>query len=498
VSATPQDFHLWSQLTGNPYPRTPAEQMYLAPHVRSFVQNIGRQGGYVPQQQSGLRRVIDFAGKAALAAGGLTLAALAGKHYLDNRGAGVEDVNVNTEPEEDYVVYQSRGSTPGAPSEMGGPSPKPSPGGGGSGGLGRPSGVVVRPLGLLPASSEPATVRIAKAPSPAGPGPESLAGESSIQLGTPYETPVQRAEGQNDLTLYGQPKPGAVEVFRSSEHYARMKNFYPGMQDIISPTAPASTIHEQLPQTVRESRDVTPPTIGQINNQGNIPLDIRARQIAKGAAPATVASETIVSQPATVASRIAGSQTMGAGEGTQVSQAPAVPTGATVHSRPAGPSAQEARELMETLNRTHLHIPRDQREMLRDQLLADKYSQSSAPSLETTVQSGTISPKKFLEQKTVELSPLEAAKQNIRIRQEASRPTTEFQNLGYSKESTDEGEYDPHYLNLLQSHLERTSRPSVAPGSASHLAQLAQQPSQEELLGYHSAHGRAYPTFFQY
>lgn len=530
MSATPQDFHLWSQLTGNPYPRTPAEQMYLAPHVRSFVQNIGRQGGYIPQQQSGLRRAIDFAGKTALAAGGLTLAALAGKHYLDNRppsppsSPGVEpDETKYSAPYPSTKTATSSAAEVSAPAPTVGVSSTQSPSLSVSGESGYPenygqyqvkspsrSGIEFGKIALLPASSEPATVRIARAtvPSPAGPGPESLAGESSIQLGTPYETPVQRAEGQNDLTLYGQPKPGAVEAFRASKLYEQMKETYRGMHDIVSPTEPASTIHEQLPQTVRESRDVTPPTPGQRLNQGAIAPDIQALQAAKGSAPGTPSSEFIVSPAAAQARRVSRSQAMGIGGETLSPQdpdfhpgvervrsmmrsggheitgditsgeelhlfspnigrkipishpiaqdvlsrygvsnedamahrlhtfrsagvdlaaeqaryqaeanptqtavtvptprvstkqkVPAVPTGATVRSRPAGPSEQEARELMESLNRTHLHIPRNQREMLRDQILSEKYSQSPAPSPEATVQSGTISPKSFLEEK---------------------------------------------------------------------------------------------------
>ena len=80
-------------------------------------------------------------------------------------------------------------------------------------------------------------------------------------------------------------------------------------------------------------------------------------------------------------------------------EAPAAPTGATVRSRSAGPSEQEKRELMASLNQTHLHISRDQREMLRDQLLREKYSASPAASTEAAVQSETISPKAFLSEK---------------------------------------------------------------------------------------------------
>jgi hypothetical protein len=108
-------------------------------------------------------------------------------------------------------------------------------------------------------------------------------------------------------------------------------------------------------------------------------------------------------------------------------------------------------------------------------------------------------PKEFLRQKIAEIAPLDAARQNIAIRKQLSAPTTEFQNLGYSTEKSDKGEYDPQYQNLLQSHLDRSMRSGqVEPGSATHLAQSAALPGGEELAHYHKAYGRAFPAHFQY
>ena len=78
MPVSPQDFALWSNLTGNPYPQTPAERMALAPEVYSFTRNLGRGGN---TQMGGVRRAVDVIGKAALAAG-----ALAGAAYLSNEG----------------------------------------------------------------------------------------------------------------------------------------------------------------------------------------------------------------------------------------------------------------------------------------------------------------------------------------------------------------------------------------------------------------------------
>jgi len=71
MPVSPQDFALWSRMTGNPMPRTPAEQMALAPQVYQFNRQL-------EQRPSGIRRFIDTAGRAALGAGLLTGATLLG------------------------------------------------------------------------------------------------------------------------------------------------------------------------------------------------------------------------------------------------------------------------------------------------------------------------------------------------------------------------------------------------------------------------------------
>ena len=72
MPVSPQDFAIWSDLTGNPYPQTPGERMALAPQVYEFNRNLGRRGG---PEVSPLRRAVDVVGKAALAAGALAGAA---------------------------------------------------------------------------------------------------------------------------------------------------------------------------------------------------------------------------------------------------------------------------------------------------------------------------------------------------------------------------------------------------------------------------------------
>lgn len=89
MPVSPQDFALWSRMTGNPYPQSPAERMALAPEVYSYTRNIGRQGG---PTMSPIRRAVDIAGKVALGAG-----LLAGAGYLARKG--YEKLELDNEPD---------------------------------------------------------------------------------------------------------------------------------------------------------------------------------------------------------------------------------------------------------------------------------------------------------------------------------------------------------------------------------------------------------------
>lgn len=291
MSATPQDFSIWSKLTGNPYPRTPEEYMSLAPHVSTFVNSIGRQGGFVPQpQKSGLSRAVDAVGKTALAAGMLAGGAAIAKHHMETGTGPVAEGLQNLHSRVSNFL----------------------------GGLGVSSAAV---------------------------GPE--AAESNVQAGTPFETPVQLAEGQDELIGY---TPSAhVEAFRSSPQYAQMRAENPSLRDIQSPTEPAS-----MPQAVRASMDTTPPTTAQRFGQGNINPEIQVRQVARGAAPGTEARESLETKPVTESEKLVTSQSF----------APSAPT---------GPSHEEVRDLDSTLLRSHGHMNREQRESVRNQLLSEKY-----------------------------------------------------------------------------------------------------------------------------
>jgi len=89
MPVSPQDFATWSNLTGNPYPQTPAERMALAPEVYQFTRGIGRRGGY---GMSPVRKAVDVIGKAALGAG-----LLAGAAYLGV--GGYKRLKLDDEPD---------------------------------------------------------------------------------------------------------------------------------------------------------------------------------------------------------------------------------------------------------------------------------------------------------------------------------------------------------------------------------------------------------------
>jgi len=467
--------------------------MYLAPHVRNYVQNIGRQGAYPVQQESGIKRAVKAVGKTALAAGLLVGGVMAAHHYLkdDDGGGGGgptppppgggHDIADNLENIHSTASDVLKGKSLAHPLEERGEKP-------------RLIGSVMTKLPLLL------------------PAPE--AAESNIQAGTPFETPAQDIIAQEipaPALAADEPvsyKGQEAAAFRKSQVYKlRQKQAGASPEQLIGQTAPSAVeafrqtpgYLAEVPQVIKNSGDVTPPTTADRYGQDVIPTEIRVRQVAKGAAPGSEARESLRTKPVTETEHLATSQT----------SAPSVQT----LSAP-GPSHQEIRELDEILTKAHgwTHS-REQRDVMRNEILSKKYGTQSggsgalegpsemeyAPSGHVVQTTAQPAPKEFLRQKVATTSPLETARQNIAIRKQLSAPTTEFQNLGYSTEKSDKGEYDPQYLSLLQSHLGRgTSQGQVEPGSAAHLAQLSSLPSQEELSRYHTAYHRAFPAHFQY
>ena len=71
---SPNDFSLWSRLTGNKYPSTPRERAQKGPEVQRFIQNLGREGmleGKQEEEQKKKRSLPEKLATGALIAGGI-------------------------------------------------------------------------------------------------------------------------------------------------------------------------------------------------------------------------------------------------------------------------------------------------------------------------------------------------------------------------------------------------------------------------------------------
>ena len=85
MAVSPADFELYSRATGTPLPRTPQEQMQMAPQVYQFIQNRGYQN-----PQGFLGQAGEFLAKAALVGGGLALANKLIPYESRNEVSGVQ------------------------------------------------------------------------------------------------------------------------------------------------------------------------------------------------------------------------------------------------------------------------------------------------------------------------------------------------------------------------------------------------------------------------
>ena len=120
MSVSPADFELYSRVTGTPLPRTPQEQMQLAPQVHQFIQNRGYQ-----RPKGFLGEVGGYLKNAALLGGGLALA-----NYLSNNNEDSDDgirVDLSSPGSVDASVVPQRLIT-GVKDVIGTqPSPAPTP-----------------------------------------------------------------------------------------------------------------------------------------------------------------------------------------------------------------------------------------------------------------------------------------------------------------------------------------------------------------------------------
>jgi len=360
--------------------------MQLAPHVHQFVQNIGRQGGYAPQPQpSGLRRAVDAIGKTALAAGILTGATMLATHHLGKHGTGSEE-------------------------------------------------------GLKEAHKEAGDVM----------QPTSVAAESHISTQTPFETPAQDIIAQEipaPALAADEPvsyKGQEAAAFRKSQVYKlRQKQAGASPEQLIGQTAPSAVeafrqtpgYLAEVPQVIKNSGDVTPPTTADRYGQDVIPTEIRVRQVAKGAAPGSEARESLRTKPVTETEHLATSQT----------SAPSVQT-----LTAPGPSHQEVRELDDILTKAHgwTHS-RVEREAMRNQILSKKYGTQSGgggalegPSETEYVHSGHVV------QTTAQPAPKEFLRQGV----EKMKNIAQLRHTGYDPEQGFGAQFAPGAEQMGPSH----------------------------------------------
>ena len=85
MPVSPQDFALWSRMTGNPMPRTPAEQMALAPQVYQFNRQLSQGQNPLLGAAEAVSSTIDKVGKTALGLGLVAGAGLLTGKYLKSR-----------------------------------------------------------------------------------------------------------------------------------------------------------------------------------------------------------------------------------------------------------------------------------------------------------------------------------------------------------------------------------------------------------------------------
>ena len=79
---SPNDFSLWSRLTGNKYPSTPKERAQKGPEVQNFIQNLGKEGMLGGKETEEPKKEGDLGKKiatGALIAGGIAAGVAAGK-----------------------------------------------------------------------------------------------------------------------------------------------------------------------------------------------------------------------------------------------------------------------------------------------------------------------------------------------------------------------------------------------------------------------------------
>ena len=370
MSVSPQDFALWSQMTGRPYPQSPAERMALAPEVYSYTRSIGRQGG---PTMGPVRRTVDVIGKAALAAG-----ALAGAGYLASKyGSGFENLELDTEP--GVYAPETRYApdvTSAVARNSGDITPQPTSDNYNQDIVSNQTALVQDLKGL--SSQKPTQVSSETKPATQS---EVITTSQSFRPGTEEDQLVGSAVEK-------------ANAFRKSKMYETMQRAYPGLRDTDvdmlggeeareTREAPAAAVEPAATPIV-----VVQPEARSVETQPKV-ADLLGSQLQEAA------------QSDARLYRSAGQHI---GEMKQkVNELQGMQPAAT-----RGPSQDEIRDLDSTLIRSHGNLNRIQREDLRNQLLNKKYGEQSEPSYVSTGETVSTgmqvgAPKEFLHSKVQEV-----------------------------------------------------------------------------------------------
>ena len=367
MPASPQDFALWSRMTGNPYPQSVAERVALAPQVYEFSKNIGKQNG----PMGGVRGAIDTIGKVALAAG-----AIAGAGYLASKYGG-GDGGGNPPPPPPF-------SGGGAlPLDL---SPDvPSTGAQGMGGFGsqvvRTSQDITPPptsdlYGQDVISNQTSFVQEAKGLSPQKPTqvPSELKPATQSEVIASRQTFAPGTEAD----MIGEDAVQKAIAFRKSKAYDVMQGQYPGLRDTDtemlggSETVSAPSVSSANVEVLGNSETVSAPQpkladLFESQLRGMAQSDARLYRSA---------GERIGSMRQIL------NEAGGASQESQPKIAPAV-----------GPSPEEIRDLDKTLLLAHgATTNRIQREAMRDEMLSKKYGGQAESAPEYVGTGQTIQP----------------------------------------------------------------------------------------------------------
>lgn len=326
MPVSPQDFALWSNLTGNPYPQTPAERMALAPQVYEFNRNLGRSGGPI---MSPARRAVDVVGKAALAAGALAGAAYLGSKYL---GGGDDDGGGG---------FPASFGKLGLDDESGVPPVGPMGGGGPGSQVVEASRDITPPTtsdryGQDVISNQTSLVQAAKGLSSFKPTTSPIEQKPATQsevIGS-----QQHFSPGTEEEMLGQGAAEKAAAFRKSRAYAVMQKQYPGLRETDDELVGAPGASE-APVVITET--------------------VKPSPVVRVSKPAVVVEESPIVE---MARPVAAPVTVG-----------------------GGPSAEEIREIDTSLARGLARHTPEQRVEIRNQMLAKKYGSAPAPAEVETI-----------------------------------------------------------------------------------------------------------------